>query len=307
MIWIIRIIILAINMWIIKPLLIGRIDSNEDYYRHFPSVIPSFLPVPTNLTVHEGETARLQCRIHNLGPKMAVWKKSNEPSPLTVGKIAFTPNKNIEVETVDVTETETKYDLIMKDVQQDQAGLYECQISATENYTLNVTLNVLDPVEYKPELELSGTEYVSLMEDIRLTCNATGATKAPDQVDWFFDGKIISEMNPQFYGRLYKLSDKPSPGRSLISEIIVEKATMADRGIYVCRLTKDLAKGFTVNVLNDKKNHRDPKRDNNGGNEQKQSDIMSSSRYNSGSSKLNTLQWTYFIIFFYLASLSWQR
>lgn len=45
-------------------------DSQEDYYRHFPSSVPEFLPVPTDITVHEGETAHLRCRIHNLGPKM---------------------------------------------------------------------------------------------------------------------------------------------------------------------------------------------------------------------------------------------
>ncbi|KAH3838287.1 hypothetical protein DPMN_111695 [Dreissena polymorpha] len=33
------------------------------------------------------------------------------------------------------------------------------------------------------------------MEDIRLVCNATGALKAPDSVDWFFDGEPISETN----------------------------------------------------------------------------------------------------------------
>lgn len=45
-------------------------DSQEDYYRHFPSSVPEFLPVPTDITVHEGETAHLRCRIHNLGPKV---------------------------------------------------------------------------------------------------------------------------------------------------------------------------------------------------------------------------------------------
>lgn len=44
--------------------------SQDDYYRHFPSSVPEFLPVPRDITVHEGETAHLRCRIHNLGPKL---------------------------------------------------------------------------------------------------------------------------------------------------------------------------------------------------------------------------------------------
>lgn len=90
------------------------------------------------------------------------------------------------------------------------------------------------------------------MENVHLKCNATGSTKAPDGVDWFFNGDVITEKNPQWYGRLVKINRKPLPGRSLISEIIIEKATMADRGYYVCRFTKQLAKGFNVHVLNGK-------------------------------------------------------
>lgn len=239
-----------------------KADSRGDFYRHYPSSIPSFLPVPTNITVHEGETAHLRCRIHNLGPKTVVWRKTDEEFPLTVGKRAFTPNSNIKVETEEFPEIEEdRYDLIIKDVKQEQAGVYECQVSATENYTQNVTLHVLDPVEYKPELSIHGTKYVSLMEKIHLTCNATGSKKAPDGVDWFFHGNVITETKPQWYGRIVKLNKKPLPGRSLISEIIIEKATMNDTGDYVCRLTKELAQGLKVNVLNDLKNHKDPKRD----------------------------------------------
>ena len=31
---------------------------------------PAFLPSEKNVTVHEGDTARLKCRVANLGPKM---------------------------------------------------------------------------------------------------------------------------------------------------------------------------------------------------------------------------------------------
>ena len=102
------------------------------------------------------------------------------------------------------------------------------------------------------ELRLHGKKYVSLMENIHLTCNATGSIAAPDGVDWFFKGNRISETNEHWAGRLYEINKKPVPGRSLISEIIIEKATMDDTGHYVCRLTKELAEGFKVNVLNGK-------------------------------------------------------
>ncbi|XP_052282467.1 uncharacterized protein LOC127879568 isoform X2 [Dreissena polymorpha] len=241
-------------------------EDAYDYYRSNPSSIPSFLPVPMNITVHEGETAHLRCRIHNLGPKFVVWRKADDESPLTLGKTTFTPDEDIEVEIEiinpsDEENEESRYDLIIKNVSKDQEGTYACQISATNNYTFNITLNVLDPIKYSPEVELTGTEYVSLMEDIRLVCNATGALKAPDSVDWFFNGEPISEMKPEWFGRILQLNRKPIPGRSLISELVIKRVTMGDRGHYVCRLTKKLAQGFKVHILNDKKNHKEPKRD----------------------------------------------
>ncbi|XP_045156860.2 kin of IRRE-like protein 2 isoform X3 [Mercenaria mercenaria] len=261
------------------------VDSTEDYYRHFPSPIPSFLPVPTSITVQKGETAHLRCRIHNLGTKTVVWRKITEEFPLTVGKRLFTPSRNIKIETEAITGTEVdedRYELIIKDITEDQAGIYECQVSATEKYTKNITLHVLDPAKYKPELY--GTQYVSIMENIHLTCNATGTTKTPDGVDWFFNGEIITEMNPRWQGRLVEINKKPLPGRSLISELIIERATIGDRGHYVCRLTKHSANGLKVHILNDKKNYKNPKRDNT------EKLDSSYSKQNSGASCWNFLQ-----------------
>lgn len=102
------------------------------------------------------------------------------------------------------------------------------------------------------ELNLVGTEYVSLMGTIHLKCNATGSTTAPDGVDWFFQGQPIHDNNKSWDGRLVELNSKPVPGRTLISELIIKNVQMADGGHYVCRLTKNLAEGFKVHVLNGK-------------------------------------------------------
>ncbi|KAH3838286.1 hypothetical protein DPMN_111694 [Dreissena polymorpha] len=84
--------------WMLFLLIFLRHSDAHDYYRNNPSSIPRFLPVPTNITVHEGETAHLRCRIHNLSPKFVVWRKADEESPLTLGKMTFTPDKDIEVQ-----------------------------------------------------------------------------------------------------------------------------------------------------------------------------------------------------------------
>ncbi|XP_060562573.1 uncharacterized protein LOC132722149 isoform X8 [Ruditapes philippinarum] len=243
------------------------IDSTEKFYP-FQTTIPKFLPVPTNITVHEGETARLRCRVTNLGTKLMAWRKSTDISPMTVGDVVFTRNKNIELRTEMISDAdgeESRYDLIMKDIKRYQAGLYECSLSATENYIQNVTLHVLEPDDFTLEMQLHGTQYLGVTETIHLICNATGLSTAPDGVDWFFNGDLISERNPRWFGRLYKINKKPVPGRSLISEIMIEKATRDDTGHYMCRPLKSRGNRYiadlTVIIINDSKNYNGPRRE----------------------------------------------
>jgi len=108
---------------------------------------------------------------------------------------------------------------------------------------------ILDPVHYEPELHLTGKSVVSINDDIRLVCNATGATTAPDSVDWFFNGQPVA-ANPQWHDRLVRINDKPVPGRSLISELIIKHATMEDHVHFLCRLTKTLTQSVKVHILN---------------------------------------------------------
>ena len=72
-----------------------------------------------------------------------VWRRTSEESPLTIGEDIFTPDKSISIFHEEIDEMETHWDLWINEVQPKHAGIYECSISATDNYTLNITLNVL--------------------------------------------------------------------------------------------------------------------------------------------------------------------
>ena len=74
-------------------------DSDLDYYRYHPSAIPNFLPVPTNITVHQGELAKLKCHIYNLGPKlvrvlMSLFITTNRCGCFHVAQAAAEKNKD---------------------------------------------------------------------------------------------------------------------------------------------------------------------------------------------------------------------
>lgn len=70
---------------------------------------------------------------------------------------------------------------------------------------------------------------------IKLTCNATGAIRAPLEVDWFFYGERIISTQKRWRDRTRIL--KRTKDRSFISDLIVERSTLEDNGNYVCRST----------------------------------------------------------------------
>lgn len=87
-------------------------------------------------------------------------------------------------------------------------------------------------------------------EDIHLVCNATGVDRAPEDVDWFFNGNRIHTSDPRWYERIEIVKHRPLPGRSYISELIIHKTTMKDQGNYVCRSSDLNIDSMGVHILN---------------------------------------------------------
>ena len=69
------------------------------------------------------------------------------------------------------------------------------------------------------ELSLSGTIYVDAGEPIELRCNVTGATRAPEEVDWFFIGNKIVTSQSKWRDRTKILRYKNK--RSYVSELVI--------------------------------------------------------------------------------------
>lgn len=102
------------------------------------------------------------------------------------------------------------------------------------------------------ELTITGTQYVNQYSDIHLVCNATGVERAPEDVDWFFNGNRIHMSHPHWYGRIEIAKHRPVPGRSYISELIIHLSTMEDQGNYVCRSSDLNVNSMNVHILNGK-------------------------------------------------------
>lgn len=236
--------------WIILLFLFVEVSGRNRYKKY---IEPSFVQEPNNITVYKGQTAVLKCTVENLGPKTVVWRRMSPNIFLTIGEKMYA---EIEEMSVDVTRL-PKYDrvqtdLIIKHAQPSHSGLYECQISSTKIYNYIVQLNVLDtqPV-FEPALTINGTVYVSKYSNINLTCNATGALRAPEDIDWFHNGLKIRQNDPQWRHRTYIYKyQQEVPGRSLVSILTVERSEERDAGTYICRSSDKDTQSITVHVLN---------------------------------------------------------
>ncbi|XP_078313358.1 neurotrimin-like isoform X1 [Crassostrea virginica] len=236
--------------WIILLLLFVEVSGRNRYKKY---IEPSFVEEDTNITVYKGQTAVLKCTVENLGPKTVVWRRISPNTFLSIGERMYA---EIEEMSVDVTRypkyDRVQTDLIIKHAQPTHSGLYECQISSTKIYNYIVQLNVLDthPV-FEPALTINGTVYVNKYSFINLTCNATGALRAPEDVDWFHNGIKIRQNDPHWRHRTYIYKyQQEVPGKSLVSTLMVERSEERDAGTYICRSSDKDTQSITVHVLN---------------------------------------------------------
>ncbi|KAK3096969.1 hypothetical protein FSP39_005246 [Pinctada imbricata] len=182
--------------------------------------------------------------VDNLGPKTVVWRREATDYVLSIGTMMYAPNDEMSIDYRTFPRDRTQWDLIIKRAQPEHSGTYECQISAAKVYTYYVRLTVR-------AIELQGTEYVNKFSQINLTCNATGATRAPDDIDWFHNGQKIYMKDPKWQERLTITKYQPEiPGRSLISQLLIKRSRISDHGTYICRSSDLNTKSIPVHVLN---------------------------------------------------------
>ncbi|XP_064620093.1 lachesin-like isoform X2 [Lineus longissimus] len=241
----------------------GTKNDRNDKVSYTVIPMPSFNETPVNFSASPGDIAILRCSVHKLGTKTVMWRRKADKHPLTIGKFTFVgdPRININHRMKTGTEEQQEWDLIIRDVQKSDGGLYECEISTKPKLVRDVELQIVDKPpskKYKApnntadlrgtgrfRVSVQGTEYTDVGKKIYIVCNSTGKDEPPTQVAWFKDGdKIDSNADT---GVLITKSIKDN---TLLSVLVIKRSKMNDAGNYVCRLSRDNAKGITVHVLN---------------------------------------------------------
>ncbi|KAL3867231.1 hypothetical protein ACJMK2_044447 [Sinanodonta woodiana] len=189
-----------------------------------------FLDTPVNVTYRTGELAVLYCSIHNLGTKTVVWRRANDQGPITIAEMTYVPDDRFLVNHVPF---KGQWDLLIKNVQPADQGIYECQVSSKDRTSRRLlTLTVEDSRSRPPHIHISGPEYVEKGDTITLTCNASGINYPPEEIDWFRNGqKVSSDVENGIH-----IYERVSITLKIITSILeIERATTEDDGMYVCR------------------------------------------------------------------------
>ncbi|XP_069180511.1 inactive tyrosine-protein kinase 7-like isoform X2 [Procambarus clarkii] len=206
---------------------------------YFPS------PQPMNITVHLDTVAYLPCTVNQLGDKSVSWVRQRDADILTVDRYTFVRDERLTVHFTPDTGTWT---LVIKYVQERDAGTYECQISTEPKMSMLVDLNVI-----VPQVEVSGAadKYVRRGSTARLECKVSSTVQLPDYIFWYHSGERLLEYdNPRVKFRVSRRGGQGSE-MSVTSTLVISNARPSDAGNYTC-LPSNLHPATTLlHVLND--------------------------------------------------------
>jgi len=202
-------------------------DSNEDeddgglgeeYEElHSPQIRPHFTTRPQHFKIPIGHSARLPCRVQNLGNMVTMWKLVNgsadhlSPSYLTTGKQKLTSDPNIRLEEI----RHHGSTLIIDQMSPDSVGYYVCEVSSSPPASLRHELSILSPPT-ATILKEERTYKIDAGRELALVCTGTGDPKPV--IKWKRERKRLPD------------------GRNEIeaSQMVFQNVTRKHSGTYIC-------------------------------------------------------------------------
>ncbi|XP_076680806.1 lachesin [Andrena cerasifolii] len=189
---------------------------------------PEFAGPITNLTVPLGRDATFTCLVKHLGGYRVGWVKADTKAIQAIHEHVITHNKRISVSHSD----HTMWNLHIKGVQQEDEGLYMCQINTNPMESQTGMLSIVVPPDFIPD-ETSSDVMVHEGEQVKLTCRARGVP--PPRVSWRRgDTKDIIIRKPFPGIALNQKSHVTSVTEYQGEELKLSKISRNEMGVYHC-------------------------------------------------------------------------
>ncbi|KAK7506369.1 hypothetical protein BaRGS_00002481, partial [Batillaria attramentaria] len=181
-----------------------------------------------------------------------IWRRASDPNPLTIGDLVYVADDRYSIQSVPERQ---EWNLRIKNVVKQDAGVYECQISSRYKLIHHIMLRVNMTerpqreryVNFKKDITMNGTRFVEKGDSIHLVCNASGQNYPPEDLDWFKDGvKVTADGLRHITIDKFRLL----PSKMLVSVLDKKYSEMSDAGTYVCRSSNMGITSLKVHVLN---------------------------------------------------------
>ncbi|EAL40054.3 AGAP006350-PA [Anopheles gambiae str. PEST] len=188
---------------------------------------PQFdLSVSRNVTVREGETAFLTCRVENLAKYSISWVRHHDLHILAINADTFTSDERFQALYNDQT---AEWTLKLRRTRRKDTDIYECQISTMPVKSLQLYLIVLDYHFLTTTTQiLEGTiVYGYKGQNVNLTCIVNhNYDRRPSHIVWYHQKDIVAYESLRKRGR--------SSLNSITSYHLIRSAEFDDAGNYTC-------------------------------------------------------------------------
>lgn len=233
---------------------------------------PQFVFFQPVVVVRPNSLATLPCSVRNLGDRQVAWRMVTQDKFLTIGKMVWSSqDPRILVDYKQEEEDITTWDLVIKNVDSRDAGLYQCQVTSSEGIVMNVELKIEEPTTTtRPKMRVlkkvtnrdfrdtrndaadeqrypQKQEHFTAGMSIRLQCNTSidNFPSEPElQMNWYKEGYPIKSNKHTLVTWHKRLAD-----RTYVNELYINKSVREDSGQYHCKLNSEVLEAIMIYVL----------------------------------------------------------
>ncbi|XP_037942845.1 hemolin [Teleopsis dalmanni] len=183
-----------------------------------------------------GTTARLHCRVRNLGDRAVSWIRKRDLHILTIGIMTYTNDQRFLARHLDNSD---EWVLKIVSVQPRDAGIYECQVSTEPKISQAYKLMV---VTSKAQILSNRELFIQSGSDINLTCIAPQAPGPYTHMTWFKGGELINDSTR---GGIRVVSEQ----QMKTSNLVISRVLHTDSGNYTCAADNSNSDSVFVHII----------------------------------------------------------